>query len=1108
MKEQNQLNPANQSRPVKNSTKKKERLITLDQVLLEEYKTLEILNASDVAEINAFRIKIDEERGIIPYLETKKLPPKEREEQFNLRRQRRIEVLKKIREKLNGVALRKYNETRESYKDKFRVTEKNKHYIDEEARLLAIELAAMRELNGSLALKRKEFEQLRETGEDFDIETKIQFEIYHEALKSTEIEKENIKEKLKSVLQNEKSNSLTAICFSGGGIRSATFNLGILQSLAKHGLLDKFHYLSTVSGGGYIGSWLSAWIYQTRVETEKKLKDKHPELTISPPSERFDVNCISEIQDKLNIHTPDLPEPVEVTHLRTYSNFLSPRTGLFSTDTWTLIAVYLRNLLLNWTVLIPLIAAVLLFPKLLVSAFDLLDENNFPEIVFAVSILAGLIGFCCINMLRPSLQNYSYFRQIYTTDEIGKVKSSDTVFWWCELPILILAFGVTAFWFWRGATENEANLLNFIYFGIALFLGGYLLSWSIMLKNYIQFWKEEKKKRKSGQNIKPESNCYKENNNFPWSFWNWIKKKYKTYLSEPIYSIICGGIGGALLYLAVEKIIPKDFGGLANITETEFYVCFGAPLFLIIIMLSAALFTGIAVRITDDDDREWMARFGALLLKAVIGWVIFFGAVIFGPKLIINNIFGNWDSFIKSAAGIFATISGLLSVLAGFSSKTPASEDEPAKSWTGYLIPLLSSVVAPIFVLLLIALISLGTQTLTDNVKIASPGSNQLTWFFIFLAIGVVMGFFINVNKFSFHATYRERLIRAYLGASNKNRITTTNSFTDLNSKEDNIEMKNLLHKPFHILNMTLNMVKSDNLAWQNRKAQSFTASPLHCGSSNMGNGSGNYRRSDCYGFNKQNDRAITLGTSLAISGAAASPNMGYFTQSAAVSFLMVLLNVRLGWWLGNPGRCGNKTWKKSAPKWSGTTFYVEAMGKTSDDSGFVYLADGGQFENLGLYEMVLRRCKTIVVCDGGSDVDFKFFDLGSAVHKINVDMGIPIKFDSNPAKGRNCSIAKIKYSAVDGEDVEDGTLIYIKPTLDENQPIDIVQYQSVNPDFPHEGTLDQFYSETQFESYRKLGFNMMESICKGQKITSAADLKAAAEEYLKNLNDKPRDAY
>ena len=54
---------------------------------------------------------------------------------------------------------------------------------------------------------------------------------------------------------------LVGLAFSGGGIRSATFNLGILQALARCGLLSRFHYLSTVSGGGYIGSWLSGWVF-------------------------------------------------------------------------------------------------------------------------------------------------------------------------------------------------------------------------------------------------------------------------------------------------------------------------------------------------------------------------------------------------------------------------------------------------------------------------------------------------------------------------------------------------------------------------------------------------------------------------------------------------------------------------------------------------------------------------------------------------------------------------------------------------------------------------------------------------------------------------------
>ncbi|MEO7660393.1 MAG: hypothetical protein ABIV48_12340 [Pyrinomonadaceae bacterium] len=208
---------------------------------------------------------------------------------------------------------------------------------------------------------------------------------------------------------------------------------------------------------------------------------------------------------------------------------------------------------------------------------------------------------------------------------------------------------------------------------------------------------------------------------------------------------------------------------------------------------------------------------------------------------------------------------------------------------------------------------------------------------------------------------------------------------------------------------------------------------------------------------------------------------------------------MRLGWWLGNPGKRGNKTWRKASPDWSPYTFVSESLGLTDDNSRYVYLADGGQFENLGLYEMVLRRCKTIIVCDAGSDPKPAFYDLGSAIHKVRVDMGIPIEFiaGKGPTKNKYGAFATIKYSAVDGKDADDGVLIYLKPTMNGTESIDILHYQKENPNFPHETTADQFYSETQFESYRSLGFAMMESLCAGAEITDVNDLVANARKIL-----------
>ena len=96
--------------------------------------------------------------------------------------------------------------------------------------------------------------------------------------------------------------------------------------------------------------------------------------------------------------------------------------------------------------------------------------------------------------------------------------------------------------------------------------------------------------------------------------------------------------------------------------------------------------------------------------------------------------------------------------------------------------------------------------------------------------------------------------------------------------------------RPFQVINIALNIVSSKRLAWQERKAEPFTVSALHSGNGYLG-----FRSSQKYGA------GITLGTAMAISGAAASPNMGY-NSSPVITFLMTLFNVRLGWWLGNPG--------------------------------------------------------------------------------------------------------------------------------------------------------------------------------------------------------------
>jgi hypothetical protein len=235
----------------------------------------------------------------------------------------------------------------------------------------------------------------------------------------------------------------------------------------------------------------------------------------------------------------------------------------------------------------------------------------------------------------------------------------------------------------------------------------------------------------------------------------------------------------------------------------------------------------------------------------------------------------------------------------------------------------------------------------------------------------------------------------------------------------------------------------------------------------------------------------ISVGTAMAISGAAASPNMGYHS-SPGVTFLLALFNVRLGWWLGNPGSEGDATFGDEGPHHAVIPLIEEAFGLSSDERPYVYLSDGGHFENLGLYEMVRRRCRFILVSDAGCDPNFALADLGNAVRKIELDLGVSIRFRGleklrkRPDDGSGVgpgqpyhAVGEIDYPSADGGGAE-GTILYIKAGYHGVENAGVRGYAIAHKDFPHETTADQWFSESQFESYRALGFEITDGILAG----------------------------
>jgi hypothetical protein len=885
----------------------------------------------------------------------------------------------------------------------------------------------------------------------------------------------------------------SALCLSGGGIRSATFNLGLLQGLARHGLLEQFEYLSTVSGGGFSGGWLTAWI------------NRHPEGL---------KGVVSELgkQDPAQptVQNPLEPEPEPLRWLRNYSNFLSPKLGLFSADTWTLVATILRNIFLNWLVFIPVVMAALMIPRLWVAFVSRRTWNAAEDLSIGIAFITGMIALTYIGLNLPSTRRRN--------------RSQSAFLWRCLVPLVISAIALATYAMRASQMHVRHDLSNFVWYQVAIIS----LPWLLCALYQLPIRREANKP----------------------------PKPLKLILHFAIATLLIFAtqlVTAWLLWMAANAWSGED----ATLKNSLIYACFAVPVILILLVLTGVLLAGLTSNYTEDDDQEWWARAGAWIFIVIIGWSVICALVIFGPQLLIDlpERLSEGKFFSKEVLlTLGGIISGAISLYGGFNSKAPANDQEAKKAGAGgKLLQILMNVAAALFLVFLIIVLALltnmllvtlfggllalaqwipsivnwltaGTETLPgpDN-HLALLYESPFRLLFLLTAILLLLGYFfgrlINTNKFSLHYLWRNRIIRAYLGASNPNR--QPNLFTGFDG-DDNIRMHEMKpvkeKKMLHVLNFALNLVGGEKLAWQERKAESFTASPLHCGNYRLG-----YRCAESYGGrvkpgDKDKRRGISLGTSIAISGAFVSPNMGYMQTSPVIRFLMTLFNVRFGWWLGNPGRAGDgasdliRTYDLNSPRLSVKPIVKEALGMTNDKSDYIYLSDGGHFENFGLYEMVLRRCRLIVIGDATSDADYAFESLGQSLRKIRIDFGIPVEFKkfsivkpSSNGQGAYAAIGTINYSCIDGSGV-DGTLILIKPTLLGDEMRDVLNYASENESFPQEFIGDQWFSESQFESYRALGSHIVDALCREPKVAinnqkPPADLDEFKKRVEDNLN-------
>ncbi|GAV21414.1 patatin-like phospholipase [Mariprofundus micogutta] len=397
--------------------------------------------------------------------------------------------------------------------------------------------------------------------------------------------------------------------------------------------------------------------------------------------------------------------------------------------------------------------------------------------------------------------------------------------------------------------------------------------------------------------------------------------------------------------------------------------------------------------------------------------------------------------------------------------------------------------IAPVAFILLVYGVLLSSYLIALHIYSSSAWFAGVGLFAASALLAWFLGTRVNINYISIHRYYRDRLMELFMPdlddimRENRSDMATTANDSSLH------EMCMSKNGPYHLINTNMVTEGSSNKRLRGRGGENFLLSPLYCGSKATG-----WSSTETYMAKKMN-----LATAMAISGAAADPHGAPggdgLTRNKSLSFLMALLNIRLGYWAPNPAKESAKV--SRSPSWFGFG-YKELLGTKMDETDdFVHLADGGHFENLAVYELIRRRVQTIVVCDGGADAGFTFVDFANLVEKIRVDFGVEIEVNGHPnfaADGKQAKsllamcpkpneyhphgvalagsgfvTATIKY----GNGVKDGTMVYIKTTLIGGLPDDIYSYKRGHDAFPDESTADQFFDEKQFEAYRELGYQI-----------------------------------
>lgn len=440
---------------------------------------------------------------------------------------------------------------------------------------------------------------------------------------------------------------------------------------------------------------------------------------------------------------------------------------------------------------------------------------------------------------------------------------------------------------------------------------------------------------------------------------------------------------------------------------------------------------------------------------------------------------------------ITAVVAAATGLLAKFTGRSKSH-------WMSKLFAFLASLLVPLTIWLVYLVLSCwGLYGTSPGLPDTLPGPTvMIRYYLVFLGL-LVLTLFLNPNVFSLHNFYRDALSRTFLFAmrdGDDGKGATPTHQDDLRISDLEVKRSGA---PYHLINATVNNSDLGDALLRGRRSDVFFFSPRWTGNDRLG-----YCTTDRL---EKHNRHVNLGTAMAISAAAASVSMGEKTTSPLVRFALAVLNVRLNYWLPTPKRVMRKPgllpWKlTSAPP----LYFFGELGilprsrrlssvpmRPTSPAGyiehfldqflghFINVSDGGHIENLGVYELLRRRCRYIIAIDAEADPKMTFNGLATLVKLARIDMGIRIDInvdalrpDAQGRSRRHWALGHIGYSKN-----QYGELLYIKSSVTGGENAYINEYRARHPSFPHQSTADQFFDETQFECYRALGYQCASSL-------------------------------